>query len=125
MTSVLNVDTIAAKNGTSPVTLTKQQAAKAWLKFDATTPVISDSFNISSASDAGDGVATHVFTNNMANNTFVVLGMGGYSDFVQSNTSRSTATPDSTSTVTLLNSNYNFTRIDSANMNSTEFGDLA
>ena len=27
MTSVLNVDTIAAKNGTGPVTLTKQQAA--------------------------------------------------------------------------------------------------
>ena len=30
MTSVLNVDTIAAKNGTSPVGLTKQTAAKAF-----------------------------------------------------------------------------------------------
>ena len=28
MTSVLNVDTIAAKNGTDPVTLTKQEALK-------------------------------------------------------------------------------------------------
>ena len=28
MTSVLNVDTIAAKDGTSPVGLTKQSAAK-------------------------------------------------------------------------------------------------
>jgi hypothetical protein len=30
MTSVLNVDEIAAKDGTSPVTLTKQSAAKAF-----------------------------------------------------------------------------------------------
>jgi hypothetical protein len=129
MTSVLNVDSIAAKDGTSPVALTKQHAAKAWLKFNGNTPAITDSFNISSASDVGGGEATHVFINNMANNTFVYAGMGGYSDFVQSggagNTSRNNATPDTTSTVTLLNSNYNFTRIDTANMNSVEFGDLA
>ena len=34
MTSVLNVDTIAAKDGTSAATLTKQSPAKAWTNID-------------------------------------------------------------------------------------------
>jgi hypothetical protein len=36
MTSVLNVDSIAAKDGTSPVELTKQSAAKAWFAETST-----------------------------------------------------------------------------------------
>ena len=34
MTSVLNVDSIAAKDGTSPVTLTNQYAIKIWINFN-------------------------------------------------------------------------------------------
>ena len=56
MTSVLNVDTIADKAGTGPVALTKQSAAKAWIKFNGTgTIAISDSFNVSGIVDAGTG----------------------------------------------------------------------
>ena len=57
MTSVLNVDTIAAKDGTSPVALTKQSAAKAWVNFDgsASGATARDSFNNSSMTDNGTG----------------------------------------------------------------------
>ena len=56
MTSVLNVDSIAAKDGTSPVELTKQSAAKAWANYQASgTAHIDDSFGISSLTDVSTG----------------------------------------------------------------------
>ena len=72
MTSVLNVDSIAAKNGTSPVELTKQSAAKAWIDHtQVTTSAIRDSFNISSITDAGTGLTYPIaFTNNMSSSSY-------------------------------------------------------
>ncbi len=68
MTSVLNVDSIAAKDGTSPVELTKQSAAKAWSKLNGTGTIsLYDSFNISSVADNGTGDYTHTMTSAMAN----------------------------------------------------------
>lgn len=56
MPSVLNVDTLVAANGTDPVTLTKQSAAKAFFYFDGTgTPAILSSENGSSITDIGTG----------------------------------------------------------------------
>ena len=49
MTSVLNVDSIAAKDGTSAVTLTKQTAAKAFVEASSAAG-FTKSFNISSGS---------------------------------------------------------------------------
>ena len=66
MTSVLNVDTIAAKDGTSPVALTKQSAAKAYIYSPATSASISDSFNISSITDGGTGQQDMTFTSAMS-----------------------------------------------------------
>ena len=56
MTSQLNVDTIAAKDGTSPVGLTKQSAAKAWSNHNMSGTSARASFNIASYLDnaAGD-----------------------------------------------------------------------
>jgi len=126
MTSVLNVDTIAAKNGTSPVTLTKQQAAKAWVKLNQTDGLATDSFNVASVSDDGTGLGSYTFTNNMNNDAYCIVAMGGQSDFIQSNTVRTDATPDSTSGVsTLRNANYNFTTVDTKQMNTAVLGDLA
>jgi hypothetical protein len=66
MTSVLNVDTIAAKDGTSPVTLTKQSAAKAYCLYDQNTAnVFRGSFNFSSFTDTSTGKASVAFTNNI------------------------------------------------------------
>ena len=78
MTSVLNVDTIAAKNGTSPVTLTKQIAIKAYHRFtqhSANTTL--DSMNLSSFSDDGTGLSTHNWTNNFSNDDYVMAGSCG------------------------------------------------
>ena len=44
MTSVLNVDTIADKAGTGPVALTKQSAAKVFVKLSGASQTISKSF---------------------------------------------------------------------------------
>ena len=66
MTSVLNVDTIAAKDGTSPVALTKQLAPKAvfGMNLSSTTyagvaqnSLPSNTLNIASGTDAGNGLA--------------------------------------------------------------------
>ena len=75
MTSVLNVDTIAAKDGTSPVVLTKQVAPKAVFGMNmssstfatvTTNSMPSATLNIASAVDAGAGDAHGNYTNNMS-----------------------------------------------------------
>ena len=53
--STLKVDTLTASDGTSPVTLTKQSAAKAWVNFNGVTFGSRDSFNVSSLDDDGSG----------------------------------------------------------------------
>jgi len=63
MTSVLNVDSIAAKDGTSPVALTKQVAAKVYYKINQSTPATNDSFGFSSFTDNGTGNFTATYTN--------------------------------------------------------------
>ena len=68
MTSVLNVDSIAAKDGTSPVELTKQSAAKAWVNFNGTGTIAArDSLNISGLADNGTGDYTVTFSNALSN----------------------------------------------------------
>lgn len=67
--STLKADTLVASDGTSPVTLTKQTAAKVFIVFgdDADgVQVIDDSFNISSLTDNAGGDQTDNYTNNMA-----------------------------------------------------------
>ena len=85
MTSVLNVDSIAAKDGTSPVELTKQSAAKAWCKWTMlSTQTVNDSFNIASIQDNGTGRTELSATNSMSTADYVIVGMsrdgGGYND---------------------------------------------
>lgn len=85
MPSQLNVDTLVAANGTDPVTLTKQSAAKWWVTLQQeTTHQIHDSFNVSSADDDATGTSTLNFTNNMSNGDYcVTMGQsdgGGFND---------------------------------------------
>jgi hypothetical protein len=51
--STLKADTIVASDGTSPATLTKQSAAKAWILCPGQATSITASFNISSLDDDG------------------------------------------------------------------------
>ena len=70
--SELRADTITASDGTGPVTLTKQHAAKAWINFNQTsTQAIRDSFNISSITDAASGQTSPIaFSNSMSDANF-------------------------------------------------------
>lgn len=76
MASEMYVDTIAASDGTSPATLTKQSAAKAWANFQGnSTAVFRDGFNNSSLTDNGTGDYTVTFTNAMDNANHSNSGM--------------------------------------------------
>ena len=76
MTSVLNVDSIAAKDGTSPVTLTKQFAAKMWADIDMTgTATLDASGNVASITDNGTGDVTTNFVSSMSNANYACSGM--------------------------------------------------
>ena len=70
--STLKADTIVASNGSSPVTLTKQQAAKAWFHYDGSGTTFADSFNGASATDDGTGTYTMTFTSSMSNANYAV-----------------------------------------------------
>lgn len=95
--STIKADTIVAADGSSPVTLTKQSAAKAWNNVNGTGTIASrDSFNISSISDTGTGDITHSFTNSMdSTDNFVASGWarvsGSWGYFVGNNNSPMTA----------------------------------
>ena len=66
MPSVLNVDTLVAANGTDPVTLTKQSAAKHFVNYDAPNTTTDSSFNQSSLTDLSTGQFKSLFTNNFS-----------------------------------------------------------
>ena len=75
--SELRTDTITASDGTSPVTLTKQSAAKAWVNFNGSgTVAIRDSENVTSILDEGTGDYTVNFTNSMANANYNSVASG-------------------------------------------------
>lgn len=67
--SDLRVNTISASNGTSPVTLTKQEASKHWISvtYDSGgTPTNRDSLNVSSIADTTGGECTVSFVSAFA-----------------------------------------------------------
>jgi hypothetical protein len=70
--STLKADTIVAADGSSPVTLTKQIAIKAYLVYDFTDDGTPDSMNISSVTDRATGALYGSFTNSLSANTYAV-----------------------------------------------------
>ena len=84
--SELRADTITASDGSSPVTLTKQSAAKAWINFDMTgTASITKSFNISGLVDGGTGTATNSFTSSFSDADYCQTIGGDYNKTVSQN----------------------------------------
>ena len=76
--SDIRVDTISAANGTDPVTLTKQSAAKAWSNFDQFyTNTLRDSFNVSSAVDDAQGESLINLSSSMSNGSYVTVNSAG------------------------------------------------
>jgi hypothetical protein len=78
--STLKADTIVASDGTSPVTLTKQSAAKLWatLDADASTVVAFNSFNVSSVQDDATGKYGVTATSAMSDANYYMAGVCSY-----------------------------------------------
>ena len=69
----LKVDTVVGSDGTSPVTLTKQSAAKAWVSFTGTGTIsISNSTGISSLLDNGTGDYTTNISSAMSSASYAI-----------------------------------------------------
>ena len=68
MPSVLNVDTIVAKDGTSPVELTKQSAATVTIAGSDAAALL-ESLNVSSGTDHGTGDYSYNLTNALSAST--------------------------------------------------------
>ena len=122
--SELRADTITGSDGTSPVTLTKQSAAKAWVNFNGTGTVsIRDDLNIASLTDNGTGDYTLNFSNNMGNANYSVV-CGGILNR-QVSTSRLEATNVRTTTQCQVYSSNSGTFTDFPYMEFASHGDLA
>ena len=73
--SELRANTITASDGSSPVTLTKQSAAKAWNCFDGyASMTLRDSFNTASLVDTAVGNFSTNFVNSLVNDDFAASG---------------------------------------------------
>ena len=73
--SELRADTITGSDGTSPVTLTKQSAAKAWAQdetLSTSASYVEDTFNISSTVDDNTGRVSFNVTNSFSNDGYAV-----------------------------------------------------
>lgn len=124
--STLKADTIVASDGTSPVTLTKQSAAKAWVNFNGTgTVAVRDSFNEASLTDVATGRYTIAFTNSMGNTNYAVIYKGG-ATYDGANSNREVESPTlSTGSMELYSGSSSTGAIDVANYHSHVQGDLA
>ena len=81
--SEIRTDTISAANGTDPVTLTKQSAAKAWVNFNGSGTIsIRDSQNVSGLVDNGSGDYTANISSNMSNANYSASFTTGQSNDV-------------------------------------------
>jgi len=80
--SELRADTITASDGTSPVTLTKQSAAKAWVGFNTITSTsIFQSQNVSSLTDNGTAYTTINFSSNLNSTGYSLTASAGSASF--------------------------------------------
>ena len=74
--STLKADTIVATDGTSPVTLTKQSAAKAWV-FGSDAAALNASFSVSSGTDNGTGDYSYALSNAFSSANFAQQSTSG------------------------------------------------
>ena len=122
--STIKADTIVAADGTSPVTLTKQSAAKAWGLLNTAT--VRDTFNISSTTDNTTGDQTVNYSNSFddANYSFVATGSNTGTAFGAYAVDYSPTNARSSSSLRFWTGGYNALQ-DSTYNNFVVHGDLA
>ena len=125
--SELRADTITASDGTSPVTLTKQSAAKGFVAFNGTgTIATDDSFNLSSLVDAGTGAFDATWANSMNTSIYVMTGMQSHSvSNTSCNCKIASRSSNFTSSTVRVNTMENATVNDSDYVSMMCHGDLA
>ena len=125
--SELRADTITASDGTSPVTLTKQSAAKAFLKFgtSSSTASLGSPLNVSGLSDNGTGDTTVSFTSSFSDTHYSVsFGLGVNQGSNQNNQFIQEVESQAVGTLQII-SHSTGTRTDANYFYSTMHGDLA
>ena len=125
--STIKVDTVQSTGG-GAVTLTKQDAAKAWYVFDggrtSSTVAIEDDFNISSLLDSsGAGNTTLNFASNMNSATTYTVVNSTFITSTQSNMSGCVSR--TTSSHVIQDSHDNGSQTDMERTYGVVFGDLA
>jgi len=123
--STLKTDTIVATDGTSPVTLTKQSAAKAFAQFAGDgTAQINESFGISGLSDSGAGLYVLTVSSAMSSSDYTVV-LHGIDDVSYPAHVGSYDTSRTTTTFPVNSSKTNSSWADVATLDAVIFGDLA
>ena len=125
--STLKADTIQSTSG-GAATLTKQQAAKSWINFNATGTIATrDSFNISGIVDEKTGITTVRFSNNMQTDANYATLMGGHdiADSENFNGQHIFINRQTASNYVVQNNNSGGVAADWELNNAANFGDLA
>ena len=125
--STLKADTIQSTGG-GAATLTKQQAAKSWINFNATGTIATrDSFNISGIVDEKTGITTVSFTNNMQTDANYATLMGGHdiADSENFNGQHIFINRQTASNYVVQNNNSGGVAADWELNNAANFGDIA
>ena len=135
--SELRADTITGSDGTSPVTLTKQSAAKLWVNFNGTgTVAVRSSLNTSSITDVSQGNYTLNISNAFndadyapnGNSATSSAGAGSRHVMFGSNYDGGTLDPNFTTTAFSVNnfySNSDGSEYDAEYITISVHGDLA
>lgn len=130
--STLKADTIVASDGSSPVTLTKQSAAKGYLLFDQRGDVLGvntagDTLNVTSITDVSTAIIQPNLTNSMNSTQFAPVtsghwdGQGGGSTI----SSRMVAPTDFTASSFKISSQYANGSYNDSYFQAAIHGDLA
>ena len=126
--SELKVDTITGSDGTSPVTLTKQSAAKALLnmKNNDSPPTVRSSFNHSSLVDNAQADHDINFTNNFSDADYYPSAIAGQgADSTLNNTVITSSMQSSGTTRIFVSRTDNESAIERNRIAHTVHGDLA
>ena len=121
--STIKADTLVASDGTSPATLTKQSAAKAWGACDSTgADRDMGKFNVSSVTDSGTNGKEFNLTNAFTSVPIYGIGPDGISNETNVNSFTDDATGCTSSVIKVRFYNSAYT---DGNGTFIAFGDLA
>ena len=93
-------------------------SAKAWVRYNGSTPAINDSFNVTSLTDDGVGDHTFTFTNSMTDTNFAFSGHSSQYHTGNDNIA-------SSSTVNVFTANSSHSKSDAVRSSCMIHGDLA